>query len=80
MRGIVRLLKGCFFIALLGTAFPQVSFAQGDPPLNFGNNFFVAGDYIVAGAQGIFIRLDFLTPGARTVTICRILSALFHRS
>src|SRR5713226_5737476 len=27
--------------------------AQSDPPLNFGNNFFVTGDYVVAGAHGM---------------------------
>ena len=34
--------------------FPTVGFAQApNPPLNFGNNFFVTGDYIVAGAYGM---------------------------
>jgi len=29
------------------------TFAQSDPPLNFGNNYFVRGDYVVAGAQNM---------------------------
>jgi parallel beta-helix repeat protein len=31
----------------------QSVFAQSDGPLNFGNNFFVTGDYVVAGAYGL---------------------------
>ena len=43
----------CLFVllGLLLTA-TQPGFAQS-PPLNFGNNFFVTGDYIVAGAYGM---------------------------
>lgn len=43
----------CFFglLGLLSLA-TQPGFAQS-PPLNLGNNFFVTGDYIVAGAYGI---------------------------
>src|ERR1700752_574436 len=37
----------------------QSSFAQANPPLNFGNNFFVTGDYVVAGAQGLTSNFDF---------------------
>jgi sugar lactone lactonase YvrE len=37
-------------LALLSTA-TQSGLAQN--PLNFGNNFFVTGDYVVAGAQGM---------------------------
>src|SRR4029077_6461533 len=33
--------------------------AAGDPPLTFGNNFFVTGDYVVAGAQGMATNFDF---------------------
>jgi len=29
------------------------SFAQADGPLNFGQNYFVRGDFVVAGAQGL---------------------------
>ena len=38
---------------LLVFVFAQTGFAQSDPPLNFGNNFFVTGDYVVAGANGL---------------------------
>jgi hypothetical protein len=31
----------------------QSGFAQANPPLNFGNNYFVTGDYVVAGAYGM---------------------------
>src|ERR1700674_1430380 len=37
-------------LASLSTA-AQSGFAQSNPPLNFGNNFFVTGDYVVAGAR-----------------------------
>ncbi len=47
----------CSSLLLAGFACATIlsvaSFAQSDPPLNFGNNFFVTGDYIVAGAYGI---------------------------
>src|ERR1700688_3614074 len=43
----------CLFVLLgLLSLATQPGFAQS-PPLNFGNNFFVTGDYIVAGAYGI---------------------------
>lgn len=52
MQGVNRVLVGCFLIVLLAsTACTQVSFAQA--PLSFGDNFFVTGDYIVAGAAGM---------------------------
>jgi hypothetical protein len=44
-------------LLVLGLA--QTGFAQSDPPLNFGNNFFVTGDYVVAGAQGMTTNFDF---------------------
>jgi hypothetical protein len=31
----------------------QSAFAQANPPLGFGNNFFVTGDYVVAGAYNM---------------------------
>ena len=41
------------FLGLLSIA-AQSSFAQSvDGPLNFGNNFFVTGDYVVGGAHGM---------------------------
>ena len=43
----------CLFVLLgLLSLATQPGFAQ-PPPLNFGNNFFVTGDYIVAGVYGI---------------------------
>jgi streptogramin lyase len=42
-------------LGLLSTA-AQSSFAQANA-LNFGNNFFVTGDYVVAGAQGMNVTL-----------------------
>ncbi|MGA9805583.1 MAG: hypothetical protein WBQ46_20245, partial [Terriglobales bacterium] len=43
------LLAGLACATILSVA----SFAQSTPPLNFGNNFFVTGDYLVAGAYGM---------------------------
>jgi hypothetical protein len=48
----VQLLSLCVLLGTLSTA-AQSGFAQADPPLNFGNNFFVTGDYIVAGTVGM---------------------------
>jgi parallel beta-helix repeat protein len=46
---------------LLAVVFAQPGFAQSasasDPPLNFGNNYFVRGDYVVAGAYGMTSHL-----------------------
>ena len=40
-------------LVLLGVL-PTAGFAQSPaPPLNFGNNFLVTGDYVVAGAYGM---------------------------
>ena len=52
----VQLLSLCVLLGTLSTA-AQSGFAQADPPLNFGNNFFVTGDYVVAGAQGMTSHL-----------------------
>jgi len=38
---------------LLVIGFAQAALAQNDPPLTFENNFFVTGDYVVAGAYGM---------------------------
>src|SRR5271169_3877568 len=44
-------------LGLLLTA-AQSSFAQSvNGPLNFGNNYFVTGDYVVAGAQGMSVNV-----------------------
>jgi 6-phosphogluconolactonase len=49
----------CLFLLLgLLSTTAQSSFAQSDPPLTFGNNFFVTGDYVVAGAQGMTTNFD----------------------
>ena len=64
-----RLLQRTVLLALLFTiGFAQAAFAQNDPPLNFGNNFFVSGDYVVAGAVGInHLVVNNLTTGTITV-------------
>ncbi len=38
------------------TTTAQSGSAQSDGPLNFGNNFFVTGDYVVAGAYGLGVN------------------------
>jgi hypothetical protein len=54
MCGVREFLIGCFLVALLiSTICVPLSVAQGNPPLNFGNNFFVTGDYVVAGAYNM---------------------------
>jgi Bacterial Ig-like domain (group 3) len=58
-------------LALAGFACATIlsvaSFAQSKPPLNFGNNFFVTGDYVVGGAQGM--NTNFANDGTTTGTI-----------
>jgi len=58
----------CLFL-LLGLLFTtaQSGFAQSDPPLTFANNFFVTGDYVVGGAQGL--NTNFANDGTTTGTI-----------
>ena len=52
----IQFLSFCIFLGLFSTE-TQFSFAQNagaaQNPLNFGNNFFVTGDYIVAGTVGM---------------------------
>jgi hypothetical protein len=49
---MARKIRLIIFLGLLSLV--QLGFAQSsDPPLNFGNNFFVTGDYVVAGAYGM---------------------------
>jgi len=55
----------CLFLLLGLLSTPtQSGFAQNagavDPPLSFGNNFFVTGDYVVAGAQGMTSNFEFI--------------------
>ena len=54
---------------LLGMLFAltQTGLAQAPPPLSFGNNFFVTGDYIVAGAYKM--NQTFTTIGGNSYTI-----------
>src|SRR5207249_7973477 len=51
----------------------QSGFAQSPvPPLNFGNNFFVTGDYIVAGANGMttnFTTISGVSYAVGTITV-----------
>jgi hypothetical protein len=44
-----RGLPWAIFVLLLVFGLAQPGLAQTDPPLNFGNNYFVTGDYVVAG-------------------------------
>ena len=59
----------CLFVLLgLLSLATQSGFAQSPPPLNFGNNFFVTGDYVVAGAYGMNQTVvNNLTTGTITV-------------
>ena len=53
MPSKVKFIFTLVFLGLLLTA-TQSGFAQSvNGPLNFGNNYFVTGDYVVAGAQGM---------------------------
>lgn len=48
----IQFLCLCVLLGLVSTA-EQSAFAQADPPLSFANNYFVRGDFTVAGAQGM---------------------------
>ena len=54
MKPIIRIQFACLCVLLgllsMGT---QSGFAQVDPPLSFANNYFVRGDFTLAGAQGM---------------------------
>src|SRR5215471_2582180 len=47
VRNVIVILCGLVFFLLIG--FGQPGFSQTTPPLNFENNYFVTGDYVVAG-------------------------------
>ena len=47
VRKMILTLCGLSFLLLMG--FGQPALAQTTPPLNFENNYFVSGDYVVAG-------------------------------
>ena len=58
-------------LGLLSTA-AQLCFAQAGPPLNFANNYFVRGDYTVAGAQGMtsnFTNIKGIQYAVGTITV-----------
>ena len=69
-KEIVRL---CGFVFLLLLGFGQSGLAQAAPPLNFENNYFVTGDYVVAGVglRGLgvngFATKKFTMPDANSV-------------
>lgn len=48
----IQFLSLCVLLALLSMG-TQSGFAQADPPLSFANNYFLRGDFTVAGAQGM---------------------------
>ena len=69
-----RLLQRTVPLALLfAIGFAQAALAQSTPPLNFGNNFFVTGDYVVAGVglRGLgangYATKQFTMPDANSV-------------
>jgi hypothetical protein len=53
-----RKIQFAFLLLVLISTATQSAFAQANPPLNFGNNFFVTGDYVVAGAYGMNSHLN----------------------
>ena len=63
----------CGLAILLLMAFMPTAFAQATPPLNFENNYFVTGDYVVAGVglRGLgvngFATKQFTMPDANSV-------------
>jgi hypothetical protein len=67
-----QLMPVLFLLGALSTLAP-LSFAQAsNSPLNFGNNFFVTGDYIVAGANGMtanFTTLNGVTYALGTISV-----------
>ena len=48
----IQFLSLCVLLGLVSTG-EQSVFAQAGPPLSFANNYFVRGDFTVAGAQGM---------------------------
>src|SRR5438477_744382 len=52
-----QLLPLLVLLGVLPTVAPS-GFAQANPPLNFGNNFFVTGDYVVAGAYNMTTKFQ----------------------
>ena len=69
-----RIQFACLFLLLapLSAAAQTASAPPDPPPLNFGNNFFVTGDYVVAGAQGMtsnFTPINGISYARGTITI-----------
>jgi hypothetical protein len=64
----------CLFVLLgLLSLATQPGFAQSpNPPLNFGNNFFVTGDYLVAGAYGINTNFNKINGASYTTGIISV--------
>lgn len=63
-----------FVLVLLGflSTGAQPVFAQADPPLNFANNYFVRGDFTLAGAQGMlsnFTNINGVQFAVGTITV-----------
>jgi hypothetical protein len=52
-RHIAPFVVLCCFVFGSHLAQPQLGVAQSDPPLVFGTNYHVTGDYVVAGAYGM---------------------------
>ncbi len=68
MRAVTRLSLACCLAALPSSVVcVQASFAQANGPLNFGQNYFVRGDFVVAGAYGL--NTSFGADGFGTGTI-----------
>ena len=72
----IQFLSVCILLALLSTAtqsaFAQAGAAALDPPLNFANNYFIRGDYTVAGAQGMtstFTTIGGIQYAVGTITV-----------
>lgn len=71
VRKVVLALCGLTFLLVIG--FGQPGFAQANPPLNFENNYFVTGDYVVSGVglRGLgvngFAKQQFTMPDANSV-------------
>ena len=63
----------CGLTLLLMLGFAQTGYTQATPPLNFSNNYFVTGDYVVAGVglRGLgvngYATKQFTMPDANSV-------------
>src|SRR6266404_4181827 len=69
-----RKIQFVYLFVLLGllSLATQPGFAQSGPPLNFANNYFVRGDYTVAGAKGMtsnFTNINGTQYAVGTITV-----------